>query len=243
VKIVISGYGKMGREIETAALARGHEIAAKIDLPEDWDMQSALIKACDIVIDFSTPASVVSNIRHCFDFRRPLVVGTTGWNDSTGLVKKWCLDEKQALFTASNFSIGVNILYSLTGHLSKIINKIEDYDISLEEIHHIHKLDSPSGTAIRLAEIILEEIERKQQWVNHVTNLPEELQVTSVREGEIPGIHSVTCESATDKLILRHEAKGRKGFAIGALLAAEWLHGKTGFYGMKDMLQLPVQIR
>jgi 4-hydroxy-tetrahydrodipicolinate reductase len=239
VKIVISGYGKMGREIESAALARGHAIAARLDLPVDWDLQKDLIISADMVIDFSTPASVVDNIRHCFDFRLPVVVGTTGWNDNAEKVKKWCDDELQALFTASNFSIGVNILYSLTGHLSKIIDKIEDYDISLEEIHHIHKLDSPSGTAIRLAEIILEEIDRKKKWVNHLTNSREELQVSSIREDEIPGIHTISCESAVDKLTLRHEAKGRKGFAIGALLAAEWLQDKKGFFGMKDMLRLP----
>jgi 4-hydroxy-tetrahydrodipicolinate reductase len=240
VKIVISGYGKMGHEIESAALARGHEIVAKVDIPGDWESQANLIKSADMVIEFSTPLSVIDNIRRCFDYRLPVVVGTTGWNDRAELVKHWCAGENQSLFTASNFSIGVNILYSLTGHLSRILNNIEDYNISLEEIHHIHKLDSPSGTAINLAEIILREIDRKKKWVNHITEVPEELQVTSVREGEIAGIHTIACESAADNLIIRHEARGRKGFTAGALMAAEWLQGKKGYYGMTDMLQLPV---
>jgi 4-hydroxy-tetrahydrodipicolinate reductase len=239
VKIVISGYGKMGREIEKAAQLRGHEITAKPDVPNDWISMKSSIRLADMVIDFSTPASVVDNIRRCFDYRLPVVVGTTGWDENTALVRKWCHEENQSLFTASNFGIGVNILYSLTGLLSRIVNNFEDYDIRLEEIHHIHKLDAPSGTAIRLAEIILKETERKKIWVNRPAVSPEELQVTSVREGEIPGIHTISCESDSDKLILRHEAKGRKGLAIGALLAAEWLLGKKGFYGMNDMLRLP----
>lgn len=229
----------MGREIEKAALARGHEIIAKPDVPEDWIAQESMIRQADMVIDFSTPGAVVDNIRRCFDFRLPVVTGTTGWNDKTGLVRSWCDEEQQSLFTASNFGIGINILYSLTGLLSRIVNDLEDYDITLEEIHHIHKLDAPSGTAIRLAEIILQNTKRKKNWVNRQAATPEELQVTSVREGEIPGIHTITCESDADTLTLRHEAKGRKGLAIGALLAAEWLQGKKGYYGMNDMLRLP----
>ncbi len=229
----------MGREIEKTALARGHEIIAKPDVPEDWIALESLIRQADMVIDFSTPAAVVDNIRRCFDFRLPVVTGTTGWNDKTELVRRWCDEEQQSLFTASNFGIGINILYSLTGLLSRIVNDLEDYDITLEEIHHIHKLDAPSGTAISLAEIILQNTKRKKNWVNRQVATPEELQVTSVREGEIPGIHTITCESDADRLTLRHEAKGRKGLAIGALLAAEWLQGKKGYFGMNDMLRLP----
>jgi 4-hydroxy-tetrahydrodipicolinate reductase len=229
----------MGREIEKAALSRGHEILAKPDLPDDWQVYESLISQADVVLEFSTPASVMENIRHCFDLKLPVVVGTTGWNESMDLVKKWCADERQSIFVASNFSVGVNILYSLTRQLSEIVNQFDDYEISVEEIHHIHKLDAPSGTAIRLAEIILEGIERKKQWVNRQQTGPEELQILSVREGEIPGIHTISCESGTDKLVLRHEAKSRKGLANGALLAAEWLKGKKGFYEMNDMLGLP----
>jgi 4-hydroxy-tetrahydrodipicolinate reductase len=239
MKITISGYGKMGMEIERAALNRGHEVMAKLDVASDWQKNMSLVKRSDVAIDFSTPGSVVDNIRRCFDLHLPVVVGTTGWNEKIETVKKWCTDENQSLFFASNFSIGINVLNSLTGHLAEIIDQFENYEVAIEEIHHIHKLDAPSGTAIKLAEIILAGIYRKKQWVNHSQAHPEELQVLSVREGEIPGIHTITCESDFDKLVLRHEAKGRQGFAIGALLAAEWLKGKAGFFGMNDLLRFP----
>ena len=229
----------MGREIEKTALARGHQVLARLDIPGDWQAQHSMITRADVVIEFSTPDSVVPNIRRCFDLHLPVVVGTSGWNASAGLVKKWCSDEQQSIFVASNFSIGVNILYSLTRQLARIVNQFDDYEISLEEIHHIHKLDAPSGTAIKLAEIILEDVARKKQWVNSRQASSEELSIISVRENEVPGVHVITCESDADILTLKHEAKGRKGFAIGALLAAEWLKDKTGFYEMKDLLYLP----
>ena len=229
----------MGREIEKAAIELGHEIIARLDIPEDWDNNREVIRPADVVIEFSTPGSVVDNIRNCFDLHLPVVVGTTGWNDKAPLVKRWCEEEQQAIFTAANFSIGVNILFSLTGHLSGIINKLGDYNITLEEIHHIHKLDAPSGTAIKLAEIILKDVDRKKNWVNREQENDSELQVISVREGEVPGIHTIECDSPAERLILRHEAKGRRGFVSGALMAAEWLQGKKGYFTMKDMLNLP----
>lgn len=239
MKIVISGYGKMGKEIEKAALARGHQIMAKLDTAEDWSSQKKIISKAEMVIEFSMPGSALNNIRNCFDLKLPVVVGTTGWHEAEGVVRKWCQEEDQAIFVASNFSIGVNILYNLTEQLSRIMNRLDSYEIYLEEIHHIHKLDSPSGTAIRLAEIILGNVDRKKLWVNRPQAGPEELQILSVREGEIPGIHKISCESDSDKLTLKHIAKGRKGFAIGALLAAEWLAGKKGFFEMKDLLRFP----
>jgi 4-hydroxy-tetrahydrodipicolinate reductase len=238
MKIIISGYGKMGKEIEKAALSRGHAILAKLDTPDDWSQQSRLISQADIIIDFSTPAAVVTNIRRCFDLHLPVVTGTTGWDKDTDTVKKWCADEHQALFFASNYSLGIYMMNSLTGHLSRLIDRLEDYEISIEEIHHIHKLDSPSGTAIRLAETILGNVKRKKNWVNRRRESTEELEIMSVREDEIPGVHTVCCESGSDKLVVRHEAKGRQGFATGAVMAAEWLKGRKGFFGMKDMLDL-----
>jgi len=226
----------MGREIEKAALARGHEILAKLDTPYDWEVHKSLLSQADIAIDFSTPDSALNNIRRCFDIRLPVVVGTTGWQVNSGLVRKWCTDEQQAVFVASNFSIGVNILYGLTDKLSKMMDRFEDYEISMEEIHHIHKLDAPSGTAIRLADIILAGVSRKKRWVNRTQSSPEELEIISAREDEIAGIHTIRCESESDRLILRHEAKSRKGFAVGAMLAAEWLAGKQGYFEMKDLL-------
>jgi len=238
MNIIISGYGKMGREIEKTALARGHKVLAKLDTPDDWSAQKTMISQADMVIEFSTPDSVLHNIRRCFDLHLPVVVGTTGWQESESLVKKWCIDEQQAIFVATNFSIGMNLLNNLTRHLAEIINKLDDYEIYLEEIHHIHKLDAPSGTAIKLAEIVLDAVDRKKRWVNRLQDSPEELQILSVRQGELPGIHKISFESDTDKLTLKHIAKGRKGFATGALLAAEWLKDKKGFFEMKDLLQL-----
>jgi 4-hydroxy-tetrahydrodipicolinate reductase len=226
----------MGKEVEKTALSRGHEILAKIDTPGDWQTNKASLAQADVVINFSTPASVMENIRQCFDLHLPVVVGTTGWHEKTGQVKEWCSDEGQAIFAASNFSIGVNLFFSLTKKLAELLNRIDNYEISLEEVHHIHKLDSPSGTAISLAEIILNGLSRKKQWVNRRQERPDELEIISARENEIPGIHAVYCESDTDKLTIKHEAKGREGFALGALLAAEWLYGKKGFFEMKDML-------
>jgi 4-hydroxy-tetrahydrodipicolinate reductase len=238
VKIIISGYGKMGREIEKTALARGHEVLAKLDTSDDWIIMTRSVSQADMIIDFSTPDSVLANIRRSFDLHLPVVVGTTGWHENADVVRNWCEVEKQAIFTASNFSIGVNILYSLAGQLASILNRFDDYNITLEEIHHIHKLDSPSGTAINLANIILKELERKKLWINRRQENPEELEILSVREDEIPGIHVIHCESHADRLILKHEAKGRQGFAVGALLAAEWLTGKQGYFEMKDLLHL-----
>lgn len=227
----------MGREIEKAALARGHEIVARIDTAGDWIALDKSIRLADVVVEFSTPATVVENIRRCFDMNLPVVVGTTGWNESRDKVRQWCREENQAIFAASNFSIGVNILFSLTRQLAEAMDRFEGYDISLEEIHHVHKLDSPSGTAISLAEIILERVARKKHLVNHPPENQEELGIISKREDEIPGIHTICCESDADRLIIRHEAKGRKGFSAGAIMAAEWLPGRQGYFEMKDLFQ------
>jgi len=237
VKIVISGYGKMGKEIEKIALERHHQVIEKLETPDDWMNKTSQISQADVIIEFSTPGSVIGNIRNCFDLHLPVVVGTTGWNDHREQVKEWCLGEKQALFTASNFSIGVNILFGLVRQLSVALDHFDDYDISLEEIHHIHKLDSPSGTAISLAEIILRNMKRKERWVNRKQQSPADLEIISKREGEVAGIHRVVCESGADRLSLIHEAKSRRGFAVGAVLAAEWLPGRQGFFGMEDMLR------
>lgn len=228
----------MGKEIEKAALSHGHEIIGKLDTPDDWMTLTSLLSQADVVLEFSTPGSVLGNIRYCFDMRIPIVVGTTGWHNQMELVKTWCREEKQSIFAASNFSIGVNILFSLTQRLAKILNRFENYDIALEEIHHIHKLDSPSGTAVKLAEIILNNLERKESWVNQSCSAPEELEIISYRQNEIPGIHKITCESDTDSLVLIHEAKGRQGLAAGAIMAAEWLKGRQGFFEMNDLLNI-----
>lgn len=238
MNLVISGYGRMGREIEKAAQERGHRVTAIVDTPADWKKYDDTIRQADMVIEFSTPASALENIRTCFDLHLPVVVGTTGWHEHASRVRKWCDEESQSFFTASNFSIGVNILHDLTRQLSGFIDRFEEYSITLEEIHHIHKLDSPSGTAISLAGLILDGVERKKKWVNRKANSTEELEIRSVRQDEITGIHTICCESDSDRLILRHEAKNRRGFAAGALLAAEWLAGRKGYFDMKDLLNI-----
>lgn len=238
MKIIISGYGKMGRAIEQAALARKHEIFARLDTSEDWNTLKTLRGKPDAVLEFSTPVTAVANIRRSFDLRLPVVVGTTGWYDQEELVRKWCMDEKQSIFIAANFSIGVNILFTLTHRLASLIDRFNDFDISIEEIHHIHKMDQPSGTAVKLAQIILSELSRKKKWVNQPQASPDELQIISGRFSEVFGIHTIHCKSGADVLTLSHEALSRQGFATGALLAAEWLKGKTGYFGMDDLLRL-----
>jgi 4-hydroxy-tetrahydrodipicolinate reductase len=234
--IVISGYGKMGKVIEKAALDRGHRIKAILDRPEDWDSIPQTDFAGSVVLEFSIPNAAAGNIRRCFDLKVPVVVGTTGWNDRLAEVRQWTETEGQALFFASNYSIGVNLMFEVTRQLSAMLNTLPGYDISLWETHHIHKLDAPSGTAIRLAEIILENYRAKKEWVNREAAGPEELAIISRREDEIAGIHSFVSESKSDKLVITHEAKDRTGFANGAIMAAEWMRGKTGFFTMKDLL-------
>ena len=228
----------MGRAIEQAAGAGQHEIVARLDAAEDWAMVTSLNDKPDVVMEFSTPMTAAENIRRTFDLGLPIVVGTTGWLEHEETVRKWCHDEKQALFTASNFSIGVNILFDLTKRLSGLLELFDDFDISIEEIHHIQKLDQPSGTAVTLARMIMDKLKRKEKWVNRETDKAEELEIISKRVADVFGIHTIRCTSESDHLTMTHEARNRQGFAKGALLAAEWLKGKTGYFGMNDLLCL-----
>jgi 4-hydroxy-tetrahydrodipicolinate reductase len=236
MKIILSGYGKMGKVVEQVALARGHEITARIDLPDDWNALSTESAAGSTVIDFSIPSAAVANIRRCFDLHLPVVIGTTGWNEGLPEVKEWVKNEGQSLFFASNFSLGVNIVFEVTKALARLLDKFPGYQVGIEETHHIHKLDAPSGTAITLAEIILAEMKSKQKWVKGEANGTEELGIISHRIGEVPGTHKIICESLADTITLTHEAKNRNGLAAGAVMAAEWLQGRKGFYQMSDML-------
>jgi 4-hydroxy-tetrahydrodipicolinate reductase len=226
----------MGNEVELIALARGHRITFKLDNEKDWEAFTIRHPECDVVIDFSLPGTAVSNIRNCFNLALPVVMGTTGWYAELDKVKKWCTDESAAIMVASNFSLGVNLLFELTRKLAIYLDGIEDYDISIEEIHHQHKIDSPSGTAIKLAEIVLDQLGRKKKWINQASAEPDVLPVISHREGEVTGTHIITCESQADILELKHTAKNRKGFALGAVMAAEWIIGKKGYFEMKDLL-------
>ncbi len=237
MKIAIIGYGKMGQEIEKLAIKRKHEIIVCIDGQEDWDKAGDELALADVAIEFSTPACVVDNIYRCFDANVPIVTGTTGWSEKLEQIRKDCLDRQQGMIYSPNFSIGVNLFFDLNRYLANMMTKWEGYEISIEETHHIHKQDAPSGTAIVLANDIIRLTERKEKWVKEVPNNPDELGIKSVREENIPGIHQVKYESDEDIIEIRHHAKSRKGFALGAIQAAEWLIGKTGFFEMNTFLQ------
>jgi 4-hydroxy-tetrahydrodipicolinate reductase len=236
MKTALIGYGKMGREIEKIALERGHKIVAIIDInnPEDFDSQEFL--SADAAIEFSRPASAIDNFKKCFARNIPVVTGTTGWYDHLDEIRTIVSEGDKSFFYASNFSVGVNVFFAVNRYLAKIMNGFSTYDVSMEEVHHIHKLDSPSGTGITLAEDILANIDRKTRWKEGETGSADELLIHSIREGEVPGIHEITYESPADFISIRHEAKNRSGFALGAVLAAEFIKGKKGFFEMKNLL-------
>lgn len=238
MNIALFGYGKMGQEISRLAAKRGHKVILVYDSLEDWDETGQELVKADMAIDFSSPISVVENIYHCFDAQIPIVVGTTGWLDDLGKVKKDCIERGRSLFFAPNFSIGVNLFFSLNRYLAELMSKWEDYSISIEETHHIHKQDAPSGTAIVLANDIIRLSERKEKWVNENVSNPEELGIKSFRTDNVPGTHVVKYESDDDSIEIMHTAKSRRGFAQGAVMAAEFLSGRKGFFEMKDLLNL-----
>lgn len=237
MKISLIGYGKMGQMIEKIAVSRGHEIACVIDVDNQSDFESEAFKASDAVIEFTVPSVAFDNYQRCFKYNIPVVSGTTGWLDRIDQIKEVC-SKGQTFFYASNFSLGVNIFFALNKQLAKMMNQFEQYDVSMEEVHHVHKLDAPSGTAITLAEDLLDKIDRKTSWVNAETGTITEVPIVSLREGEVPGIHSIKYESEVDEIQIYHSAKSRHGFAFGAVLAAEFAAKNSGFLGMDDMLKL-----
>lgn len=237
MKIALIGYGKMGKTIEQIALSRGHQIVSIVDINNPEEFQSDNFKSADVAIEFTTPATAFDNYMKSFAAGVPVVSGTTGWLDRIGEIKDKCANEGKTFFYASNFSIGVNIFFALNKHLAKIMNNFPAYDVSMTETHHIHKLDAPSGTAITLAEGIIENIDRKDRWTLETAQQPTDLPIHAIREGEVPGIHEITYESDVDYISIKHDAKSRAGFALGAVVAAEFTAGKTGFLGMDDMLK------
>ena len=238
MKIALIGYGKMGHEIEKIALERGHEVVCIIDMHEEEKFDSPAFSSADVAIEFTSPGSALQNYRRAFAAGVPVVSGTTGWLEHLPSIREACEKEGKTFFYASNFSLGVNIFFALNNYLAKIMNQFPAYDASIEETHHIHKLDAPSGTAITLAEGILKQIDRKEKWVLNEEGDKDELTITSLREGEVPGIHSVTYESEDDLIRITHEAMSRRGLALGAVLAAEFTQGRQGFLSMNDMLSL-----
>ncbi len=249
MKIALIGYGKMGKEIERIALSRGHEIVCIIDLNNRQDFDSDAFRSADVAIEFTAPAVAYGNCIEAFRQGVKVVSGSTGWmNEHREEMKRLC-GEGKTLFWSSNFSLGVAIFSAVNKYLARIMNNFPNYDVSMVETHHIHKLDAPSGTAITLAEGILENLDRKDKWVMGTLTAPDgtvsgttecapnELPVSAVREGEVPGIHTIKYESEADSIIITHDAKNRKGFALGAVLAAEYTAAHTGFLSMNDLFR------
>ncbi len=235
MKIALLGYGKMGKEIESIALQRGHTIVLKVDENNSTTFTNEDLKKADVAIEFSTPQTVSANIKKCFDAQVPIIVGTTGWYNEFEMIQELCLQKNGALFHATNFSLGVNLFFKVNTYLAELMNKYDSYNVEMEEIHHIHKLDKPSGTAISLANQILEKIERKKQW-SITDNTPETLFIKDIREGEIPGTHIIKYTSAVDDIEIMHKAHNRKGFALGSLIAAEYIKDKKGIFTMNDLI-------
>lgn len=225
MKIALLGYGKMGKAIESLASEQGHSVGVTIDCENDWAQHLEALRNCDVAIDFSTPSTAVDNIMRCFNINMPIVVGTTGWYDQLESVVHDCQQRNQALFVASNFSIGMNMMFDLSRRLAHLMSHHPEYHASITETHHIHKLDAPSGTAVTLANDMKEQLRHA-------------VPIQSVREGEVPGIHEVVYDSDIDTITLVHSAKNRKGLALGALLAAQYLVGKKGYHTMKDLLDI-----
>jgi 4-hydroxy-tetrahydrodipicolinate reductase len=238
MKIALIGYGKMGKTIEKIALERGHKVVSIIDVDNKDDFRSEAFQRADVAIEFSAPAAAFDNFRQCFAANIPVVAGTTGWLDRLDEVKTICKKEGKTFFYASNYSIGVNLFFALNKYLAKLMNKFPEYDVRLSETHHIHKLDAPSGTALTLADDLLARIDRKKQWKLGESDQPDDLPVEAIREDEVPGIHEIIYESDADYIQIKHSAKSRAGFALGAVLAAEFTAGKKGFLGMNDLLHL-----
>lgn len=258
LRIALLGYGRMGREIEKTAEERNHRIILRIDNEKDWTEYGCRLKEASIAIDFSTPASTVNNMLKCFEADIPVVVGTTGWDRERETIRKRCMEEGKTVFASSNFSIGVHLFMATARFLARQMENQPEYRAGIEETHHIHKLDKPSGTAVSLAQNIIASDRNYRRWeLVENGNTPNEtlsspcssgkagsislpssgtLPIRSLREGEIVGVHRLFYDSDIDRIKLIHEAKSRKGFALGAVKAAEWVLGKKGFFGMDDML-------
>lgn len=230
MKIALLGYGKMGKSIEKIALKRGHEIVLKVN----QDIENQPLERADVAIDFSVPEVAFKNITTCFSKGVPVVSGTTGWLERFEQAIDQCKASDGAFIYASNFSLGVNLFFELNRKLAGLMEGFDQYEPSIEEIHHVHKLDAPSGTAISLAEQVLEHSSKKQWALDKATR--DQLLISAKREDEVPGTHSVCYESAIDQVTIEHKAFNRDGFALGALLAAEWIKDKKGVFTMKDVL-------
>ena len=251
MKAAIIGYGKMGREIEKILLERGHQVALVIDAENAAQLDAAHLAGVDVALEFTTPATACDNIRTCIACGVAVVSGTTGWTSRLEELQAFCRERGGAFFYASNYSLGVNLMFRLNRQLAALVNRVGGYEVRIEEVHHTQKKDAPSGTAITLAEGIIDRLDTKQGWVNyapgieHAANRVERseetpadcVEIRSVREGAVPGIHTVSYESEDDRLEIRHTIKNRRTLAAGAVVAAEFLCGKSGVYDMDDLLK------
>lgn len=250
MKIALIGYGKMGRMIEQIALERGHEIVCKIDVDNPQDFDSPEFESADVAIEFTNPLAAYDNYLKAFKHHVKVVSGSTGWmKDHQAEVEALCKDGQNTLFWASNYSVGMAIFQAVNRYLAKIMNGFKQYDVTMEETHHVHKLDAPSGTAITLAEEILDNMDRKDKWVkgfqhnadgteegtNDVAS--DELPIASIRRDEVPGIHTINYDSDADLISITHDAHSRKGFALGAVLAAEYTVNHTGLLTTSDLFK------
>ncbi|HEY8928476.1 MAG TPA: 4-hydroxy-tetrahydrodipicolinate reductase [Mucilaginibacter sp.] len=245
MKIALLGYGKMGKIIEKIALDRKHEIVLKIDHDNQHELTAENLQLADVAIEFSTPHTVLANINHCLNAGVPVIVGTTGWYNNLPELKEQYEQSNTAMLYGSNFSVGVNIFFHVNKMLAKLMNDYPYYDVQVEEIHHTQKLDSPSGTAITIAQGIVDNLDAKKDWVNVLTTdtaettadtvKSDEVLIESLRIDSVPGTHTVIYDSEVDSIEFKHTAHNRNGFALGAVLAAEWIQGKTGFYSVEQM--------
>lgn len=234
MRVLLVGYGKMGKIIERVALERGHTIAGRIDIDNRHELETV---QADVAIEFSRPEAAFENIKRCLERGIPVVCGTTGWLDRKEEIEIYCKEVNSAFFYASNYSLGVNIFFKVNEYLARIMNNFGEYEIQLDEIHHTEKKDAPSGTAITLAEGVLHNISRKKSWVNEDTDNQSQLAIKSFRIGDVPGTHVVKYASAIDDIDIKHTAHSREGFAKGAVMVAEWIKDKKGVLNMNDFLK------
>ena len=237
MRVAIIGYGKMGHEIEQVLLDRGHSVVLIIDQENAYDLCAEKLAGVDVAIEFTTPTTAYNNVRTCIECGTPVVCGTTGWNDRLAELQELCREKDSTMIWSSNYSLGVNITFRLNRYLAELMNRFDGYNVALEEIHHTQKKDAPSGTAISLANDIIARVERKQSWVNEPTNDGEAIEIVSLREGTVPGTHTVTYTSEDDKIEVKHTLFSRRALALGAVVAAEFIAPRKGVFTIDDLFE------